>query len=114
MSISDWSSDVCSSDLTISLTRAMVDVGERLQWPGTVLVDKHSVGGLPGNRTTPIIVSLMAAEGLLMPKTSSRAITHPAGTADTKEVLAPVDTAVSVIRPGSGRARRRDRGCECV
>src|SRR3546814_2911597 len=76
----------------------MVDVGERLQWPGTVIVDKHSVGGLPGNRTTPIIVSIMAAEGLIMPKTSSRAITSPAGTADTMEVLAPVDLDVSAIR----------------
>ncbi|NWM30121.1 thymidine phosphorylase, partial [Escherichia coli] len=80
------------------LTRAMVDVGERLQWPGEVIVDKHSVGGLPGNRTTPIIVSIMAAEGLIMPKTSSRAITSPAGTADTMEVLAPVDLDVSAIR----------------
>jgi thymidine phosphorylase len=95
------------TDETISLTRAMVDVGERLQWPGTVIVDKHSVGGLPGNRTTPIIVSIMAAEGLIMPKTSSRAITSPAGTADTMEVLAPVDLDVSAIR----KVVEREGGC---
>ncbi|MBS88160.1 thymidine phosphorylase [Sphingobium sp. GW456-12-10-14-TSB1] len=92
---------------TISLTRAMVNVGERLSWPGAVIVDKHSVGGLPGNRTTPIIVSIMAAEGLIMPKTSSRAITSPAGTADTMEVLAPVDLDVSAIR----RVVEREGGC---
>ncbi len=91
----------------ISLTRAMVDVGERLQWPGEVIVDKHSVGGLPGNRTTPIIVSITAAEGLIMPKTSSRAITSPAGTADTMEVLAPVDLDVSAIR----KVVEREGGC---
>lgn len=95
------------TDETISLTKAMVDVGERLSWPGPVIVDKHSVGGLPGNRTTPIIVSIMAAEGLIMPKTSSRAITSPAGTADTMEVLAPVDLDVSAIR----RVVEREGGC---
>src|SRR5690606_37008143 len=51
---------------------------------------KHCVGGLPGNRTTPIVVAIVAANDLLMPKTSSRAITSPAGTADTMEVMTPV------------------------
>jgi thymidine phosphorylase len=61
-------------------------------------VDKHSVGGLPGNRTTPIIVAITAAAGLTIPKTSSRAITSPAGTADMMETLAPVDLDVSAMR----------------
>lgn len=65
----------------IALTRAMVNVGERLQWPRTPVLDKHCVGGLPGNRTTPIVVAIVAAAGYLIPKTSSRAITSPAGTA---------------------------------
>ena len=73
-----------------SLTRAMVDTGDRLAWEFPVIADKHSVGGLPGNRTTPIIVAICAELGLVMPKTSSRAITSPAGTADTMETLAPV------------------------
>lgn len=46
---------------TIDLTRAMVNVGERLSWPGGLIVDKHSVGGLPGNRTTPIVVAIVAS-----------------------------------------------------
>ncbi|MDE2464785.1 MAG: thymidine phosphorylase family protein [Alphaproteobacteria bacterium] len=79
-----------SSDEVLSLTRAMVNAGERLAWDRDIVVDKHSVGGLPGNRTTPIVVSIVTALGLTMPKTSSRAITSPAGTADTMEVLAPV------------------------
>jgi len=53
---------------------------------------------LPGNRTTPIVVAIVAALGLTMPKTSSRAITSPAGTADTMETLAPVDLDVAQIR----------------
>ena len=59
---------------TIHLTRAMVDVGDHLQWQAPIVVDKHCVGGLPGNRTTPLVVAIAAANGLVMPKTSSRAI----------------------------------------
>lgn len=75
----------------LNLTRAMAAVGTRLAWPDTLVVDKHCIGGVPGNRTSMIIVPIVAAHGLAMPKTSSRAITSPAGTADTMEVLARVD-----------------------
>lgn len=92
---------------TIALTRVMVDVGERLSWQGSPIVDKHSVGGLPGNRTTPIVVAIVAAHGLTMPKTSSRAITSPAGTADTMETLAPIDLDLPSIR----RVVERESGC---
>jgi thymidine phosphorylase len=74
---------------TVALTRAMVDVGTRLSWPRRPIMDKHSVGGLPGNRTTMLVVPIVAAAGLTIPKTSSRTITSPAGTADTMETLAP-------------------------
>lgn len=78
-------------DEIIAITRAMVDVGRHFDWqlPGPVM-DKHCVGGLPGNRTTPIVVAIVAANGLVIPKTSSRAITSPAGTADTMETLTNV------------------------
>ena len=92
---------------TISLTRAMVNVGERMTWSEGLVMDKHSVGGLPGNRTTMVIVPIVAACGLRMPKTSSRAITSPAGTADTMETLAPVDLDVAQIQ----RVVERTGGC---
>ncbi len=80
-----------SVDETIAITRAMVDAGQRFDWGSDRMVlDKHCVGGLPGNRTTPIVVAIVAANGLTMPKTSSRAITSPAGTADTMETLTNV------------------------
>jgi putative thymidine phosphorylase len=82
----------------VDLTLAMLGAGDRLSWPHTPVMDKHSVGGLPGNRTSIIIVPIVAAAGLLMPKTSSRAITSPAGTADTMEMLAPVDLDVVRMR----------------
>ncbi len=83
---------------TTDLTGAMVDVGERMRWEAPIVVDKHCVGGLPGNRTTPIVVAIVAANGLVMPKTSSRAITSPAGTADTMETLAPVELDIATLR----------------
>lgn len=92
---------------TIALTRAMIDAGERLVWPTQPVVDKHCVGGLPGNRTTLLVVPIVAAAGLTIPKTSSRAITSPAGTADTMEVLAPVDLNVEQMR----RVVEREGGC---
>lgn len=92
---------------TVSLTKAMVDAGERLSWTTRPILDKHSIGGLPGNRTTPIVVSIVAAHGLAMPKTSSRAITSPAGTADTMETLAPVDLDLPAIR----RVVEQEHGC---
>jgi thymidine phosphorylase len=92
---------------TVALTRAMVGVGDRLVWPTPLVMDKHSVGGLPGNRTTPLVVAIVAAAGLVIPKTSSRAITSPAGTADTMETLAPVDLDLATIR----RVVSEEGGC---
>ncbi|HHO58801.1 MAG TPA: thymidine phosphorylase family protein [Thiotrichales bacterium] len=78
-------------DEILYLTRAMVDTGESIDWGEPLVADKHCIGGIPGNRTTMLIVPIVAAHGLLMPKTSSRAITSPAGTADTMEVMAEVE-----------------------
>jgi len=94
-------------DETIALTRAMIDSGERLEWHAGLVVDKHCVGGLPGNRTTLIVVPIVAAAGLVIPKTSSRAITSPAGTADTMEVLAPVDLDLTHMH----RVVEQEGGC---
>lgn len=82
----------------IDLTAAMVAIGERLNWGATPVADKHCVGGLPGNRTTPIVVAIAASAGLIMPKTSSRAITSPAGTADVMEVMTPVTLGIDAMR----------------
>lgn len=84
---------------TINITRAMVEAGRRFDWgKDRIIVDKHCVGGLPGNRTTPIVVAIAAANGLVMPKTSSRAITSPAGTADTMETLTTVALDFETMR----------------
>ena len=92
---------------TTALTRAMIAVGERIDWHAGKVMDKHCVGGLPGNRTTPIVVAIVAAHGLIIPKTSSRAITSPAGTADTMETLAPVVLDRATMR----RVVEKEGGC---
>ncbi|GAB3538733.1 thymidine phosphorylase family protein [Noviherbaspirillum agri] len=92
---------------TTAFTRAMIHVGKRLQWSTHPVVDKHCVGGLPGNRTTLIVVPIVAAAGLTIPKTSSRAITSPAGSADTMETLAPVALDIPQIR----KVVEREHGC---
>ncbi|MFU2487913.1 thymidine phosphorylase family protein [Thauera sp. WH-1] len=88
------------------LTEAMAAVGQRLDWRERPVVDKHCIGGIPGNRTSMLVVPIVAAHGMLCPKTSSRAITSPAGTADTMEVLArvelPVDALADIVREHRG------------
>ena len=96
-----------TTEEVLSLTRAMAAVGTRLEWRDGIIVDKHCIGGIPGNRTSMIVVPIVAAHGLAIPKTSSRAITSPAGTADTMEVLARVDIGVDELR----EIVRAERGC---
>lgn len=80
------------------LTKAMVESGKQLNWGEPIVVDKHCIGGIPGNRTTMIVMPIIAAHGMLMPKTSSRAITSPAGTADTMEVFAEVELSIEAMQ----------------
>ncbi len=88
------------------LTDAMVASGRTLDWHEPLVVDKHCIGGIPGNRSSMLVVPIVAAHGLLCPKTSSRAITSPAGTADTMEVLAnvelPFDQLAEIVRAHRG------------
>lgn len=94
-------------DEVLYLTEAMVESGERLDWHESLVADKHCIGGIPGNRTSMLVVPIVAAHGMLIPKTSSRAITSPAGTADTMEVLANVELAIGQMHD----IVRNQRGC---
>ncbi len=94
----------------LHLTQAMIAVGHRIDWHHDVgagpVVDKHCIGGIPGNRTSMLVVPIVAAHGMWCPKTSSRAITSPAGTADTMEVLArvelPIERLTDIVRATRG------------
>lgn len=94
-------------DEIANLTKAMVSSGVQLKWNKDIVMDKHCIGGLPGNRTTPIVVSIITAFGLTMPKTSSRAITSSAGTADTMEVLTDISLPPQQIK----KVVKKEGGC---
>ena len=89
------------------LADAMAEVGERLDWGRSMVVDKHCIGGIPGNRTTMVVVPIVASYGLMIPKTSSRAITSPSGTSDTMEILADVDLTLEQMKS----IVERENGC---
>jgi len=85
-------------DETVALTKAMINTGKILKVDRYPVVDKHCIGGVAGNRTTMVVVPLLVAAGYCMPKTSSRSITSPSGTADTMEVLCNVNLDIEQIR----------------
>lgn len=90
--------NVMTTEETIILTKAMVKHGDMLNLKKYPVIDKHSVGGIPGNRTTMVVVPIIASAGYYIPKTSSRSITSPSGTADTMEVLANVSFPIRKMK----------------
>lgn len=87
-----------SMDEIESLSEAMVKTGSTLDLQKTPVLDKHSVGGIPGDKTSILVVPIVAAAGFTIPKTSSRAVTSAAGTADRVEALCPVELTVGEIK----------------
>jgi AMP phosphorylase len=81
-----------------ALSRAMVETGDTLNFGEAPILDKHSIGGIPGDKTSMLVVPIVAAAGFTIPKTSSRAVTSPAGTADRVETLCPVNLSISEIK----------------
>ncbi|MBM3303539.1 MAG: AMP phosphorylase [Candidatus Aenigmarchaeota archaeon] len=90
-----------------ALSTAMAETGEKLRLGKKDVYDKHSAGGIPGDKTSMLLVPIVAAAGLTIPKTSSRAITAPAGTADKMECIAPVEHSMEEI----ARIVRKTNGC---
>jgi len=94
-------------DEATSLSRAMVETGSTLEINKHPIVDKHSIGGVPGDKTTLLVVPIVAAAGLTIPKSSSRAITSAAGSADRVEVLMPVSLSIDEMK----RVVEKTNGC---
>ena len=87
-----------STGETEALSRAMISTGKTIDFGAGPILDKHSVGGIPGDKTSMLVVPIVAAAGFTIPKTSSRAITSPAGTADRVETLCPVNLSIKEIK----------------
>lgn len=94
-------------DEATALALSMVETGKQLDLRKKTIVDKHSIGGVPGDKTTLLVVPIIAAMGLTIPKVSSRAITSAGGTADRAEALMPVDLEISEME----RVVRKSNGC---
>ncbi len=86
------------SDETVACIRAMVDTGDTIRFTRGPIVDVHSIGGVPGNKYAPLCVSIVASQGLYIPKTSSRAISSACGTADFMEVVTPVALTAEQVK----------------
>ncbi|RAI42749.1 phosphonate metabolism protein/1,5-bisphosphokinase (PRPP-forming) PhnN [Rhodoplanes roseus] len=91
----------------LALAKVRASFASRITWDEPIVADKHSMGGIPGSRVTMVLVPIVAAHGLAIPKTSSRAITSAAGTADAMETLARVDLDADDVR----RVVAQARGC---
>lgn len=100
--ISAWLTSLYINGMDIDeiadFTNSMVDTGERIQFERTPVFDFHSVGGVPGNKVTPIVVSIVAAAGLMLPKTSSRAISSACGTSDFVETFCNVELDADSVK----------------
>lgn len=109
--IASFLTAICVNPLTMEeveyLTRSMTAIGGRLNLRNGPVFDKHSVGGACGDKTTILVVPIVAAAGLTIPKTSSRAITSPAGTADRVETLTNVNLSIEEMK----RVVHKTKGC---
>ncbi|MBW3572645.1 MAG: thymidine phosphorylase [Gemmatimonadetes bacterium] len=101
-----------TDDETLALTQAMVESGATLDWPGLdrPTVDKHSTGGV-GDKTSIVLVPLMAAAGAAFVKMSGRGLGHTGGTLDKLE---SIPGFVCELPLEEMRAQVRRIGCALV
>ncbi|MDR3168270.1 MAG: hypothetical protein LBU27_00465 [Candidatus Peribacteria bacterium] len=72
--------------------KAMAENGVMFRYPkGEIIADKHSIGGVPGNETTMILIPLIASLGIRIPKNFSKSITSPAATGECVNVLMDIN-----------------------
>jgi pyrimidine-nucleoside phosphorylase len=111
-----WLMAVCWKGMTeaetLSFTRALVASGAELNWDhlGRPAVDKHSTGGV-GDKTSLVLVPLMAAAGLPFVKMSGRGLGHTGGTLDKLESIAGFSVNLS---PDDLRSHVARIGCALV
>ncbi|HEX8674115.1 MAG TPA: thymidine phosphorylase [Longimicrobium sp.] len=114
--VSAWLMAVCWRGMTegetLAMTQAMVDTGATLEWADLdrPTVDKHSTGGV-GDKTSLVLVPLMAEAGAAFVKMSGRGLGHTGGTLDKLESIAGFRTELG-LEEMSAQVRRI--GCALV
>jgi len=99
--MSAWLMAVCWRGLdaveTAELTRALVESGQQLSFSDLTMpvVDKHSTGGV-GDKTTLVLVPMLAAAGCAVAKMSGRGLGHTGGTIDKLEAIPGVNTELGI------------------
>lgn len=100
--VSSWLTALYINGMNIeeiaAFARAMVDTGDVIPFGKSPVFDFHSMGGVPGNKITPIVVSIVAAAGLMLPKTSSRAISSACGTSDFVETFCNIEVTADELK----------------
>ncbi len=98
--LSAWLMSVCFQGMTFDesaiLTLEMAKSGDILDLSaiGDCIIDKHSTGGV-GDKTTLIIVPLLAAAGMPVAKFSGRGLGFTGGTIDKLEAIPGFKTALA-------------------
>ncbi len=100
--ISAWLTSLYINGMDIdeiaNFTTAMAETGDMIKFDRGPVYDFHSLGGVPGNKITPIVVSIVAAAGLMIPKTSSRAISSACGTSDFVETFCNIELDADTLK----------------
>ena len=96
--------NVNNSDLTevAFLTRSMAATGRTVDLGIRPVFDFHSLGGVPGNKITPIVVSIVATQGMAIPKLSSRAVSSACGTSDFIDTFCDVEMDAGSLKKAIG------------
>lgn len=92
---------------TVALTEALVCSGEVLDFSSLgPVADKHSTGGV-GDKTTLVLLPLVAAAGVVVPKMSGRGLAHTGGTIDKLSCIPGFRTD---LRPEEFRRQAKEIG----
>jgi pyrimidine-nucleoside phosphorylase len=101
--VTAWLMAACCNGMTVeettALTAGMAHSGTVLDFKNETrpVVDKHSTGGV-GDKTTLVLVPLLAACGAMVPKLSGRALEHTGGTLDKLEAIPDFTSELSMDR----------------
>ena len=80
-------------DEVVNLTDVMINSGDVINFPFET-VDKHSTGGV-GDKTTLVLIPLVASTGIKVAKMSGRGLGHTGGTIDKLESISGFNVSLS-------------------